>query len=364
MNNFKNLNEFNKDFTKPTPRPAPGPSCPTLGCKDKSKEGARGKNETLNPHWVTGFIDGEGSFIIALLSSTGPTKKKVSLRLSVTQKSHSQGVLYELKEFFGCGQVISSSKDCMRYVVQSKKDIITKIIPHFTNYPLQTSKELNFESFKKAATIVSKGDHLSSDGLNEIVNLKNKMNKNRSFEELYNHLLLKKDKVKLDPYWILGFVDAEGTFGSLITKSLTVKQPLAWAEGEGGKSSEKIVTRSRLSISQSTHDVFVLQHIKNFFKAGYLSPKETEIDTLEKAKTCKDSSFYYNSTPETFIPFFDNYTLLTRKLLDFIDFKQFYQFKKEKYYLTEQGFEEMSNLSSKMNSGRDDINKSRKKTIN
>jgi len=50
MNNFKNLNEL--DFTKPR------------------------KNETLNPNWVTGFIDGEGSFIIALISSTGPTKKK------------------------------------------------------------------------------------------------------------------------------------------------------------------------------------------------------------------------------------------------------------------------------------------------
>jgi len=327
MNNFKNLNEL--DFTKPR------------------------KNETLNPNWVTGFIDGEGSFIIALISST--TKKKVSLRLSVTQKSHSQGVLYELKEFFGCGQVIPSSKDCLRFVVQSNKDITTKIIPHFTNYPLQTSKELNFESLKRAALIVSKGVHLSSEGLNEIVNLKNSMNKNRSFDEQYNHLLLNKDKVKLNPYWVLGFVDAEGTFGSLITKSSIVK---------GEKELEKIVTRSRLSISQSTHDVFILQHIKNFFKAGYLDPKETEIDTLDKAKICRDSSFYYNSTPESFMSFFEDYTLLTRKLLDFIDFKQFYLFKKEKYYLTEKGFEEMLSLSSRMNSGRDDINKSRKKRIN
>jgi len=264
-------------------------------------------------------------------------------------------VLYELKEFFGCGQVIPSSKDCMRFVVQSNKDITTKIIPHFTNYPLQTSKELNFESLKRAALIVSKGDHLSSEGLNEIVNLKNSMNKNRSFDEQYNHLLLNKDKVKLNPYWVLGFVDAEGTFGSLITKSSIVK---------GEKELEKIVTRSRLSISQSTHDVFILQHIKNFFKAGYLDPTEKEIDTLDKAKICRDSSFYYNSTPESFMSFFEDYTLLTRKLLDFIDFKQFYLFKKEKYYLTEKGFEKMLSLSSRMNSGRDDINKSRKKRIN
>ena len=62
--------------------------------------------------------------------------------------------------------------------------------------------------------------------------------------------------------------------------------------------------------------------------------------------------------------FFEDCTLLTRKILDFIDIKQFYLFKKEKYYLIEKGFEEMLSLSLRMNSGRDDINKSRKKRIN
>nr|AYE93231.1 LAGLIDADG homing endonuclease [Termitomyces sp.]AYE93261.1 LAGLIDADG homing endonuclease [Termitomyces sp.] len=111
------------------------------------------------------------------------------------------------------------------------------------------------------------------------------MNKNRSFDEQYNHLLLNKDKVKLNPYWVLGFVDAEGTFGSLITKSSPALTHSV-KDGErvkGEKRLEKIVTRSRFSISQSTHDVFILQHIKNFFNAGYLDPKETEIDTLALA---------------------------------------------------------------------------------
>lgn len=297
-------------------------------------------DEVLNPNWVTGFIDGEGSFIIAILPSTGPTKKKVSLRISITQKSHSSGVLYELQNFFRCGQVIPSSKDCMRFVVQSKEDIINKIIPHFTNYPLITSKELNFESFKEASEIVRKGEHLSLEGLNKIIELKNRirMNKKRSFEELFNHFNLK--EIKLNPFWVQAFVDAEGHFGTLITKS---------------ELTNKIVTRNRLSVSQSSHDYSILKAIKDFFNAGYLDPREENINSLEKAKLCKDSSFYYNSSPESFIPFFDQYPMYTRKYLDYQDFKRFYLLKKDKQHLTEKGFEEMSFIAVNMNSGRDNL---------
>nr|YP_009710763.1 LAGLIDADG endonuclease type 1 [Amanita thiersii]QFZ98712.1 LAGLIDADG endonuclease type 1 [Amanita thiersii] len=318
---MKNLNKLNKDFTKPI------------------------DGFILNPNWVTGFIDGEGSFIIVLLSSTGANKKKVSLRLSVTQKSHSAGVLYELKKFFGCGIVIPSSKDCMRFVVQSKEDIIHKVIPHFIKYPLQSSKELNFKSFKEASDIVVRGDHLKLEGLKKIMILKNEMNKNRSFEELFNHLNLK--QIKINPFWIQGFVDAEGSFGTLITKS---------------EVTSKIVTRNRLSISQSTHDYEILKAIKEYFNVGNLQPVLKNIDCLEKAKLCKDRSFYYNSSPETFIPFFEEYPMLTRKYLDFQDFKRFYQLKKEKQYLTEEGFNKMFSIALNMNSGRDSLTNTRRHT--
>lgn len=300
-------------------------------------------NQVLHPHWVTGFIDGEGSFIIAILPSTGPNKKKVSLRISVTQKSHSTGVLYGLQNFFGCGQVIPSSKGCMRFVVQKKEDILLKIIPHFISYPLVTSKELNFKTFKEASIIVANGEHLTTNGLNKIIELKNQMNKNRSFEELFNHFHSK--TIKLNPYWVQAFVDAEGTFGTLITKSDT----------------GKIVTRARLSVSQSTHDYEVLRQIKNFFNKGNLQPREENINSLEKAKLCQDNSFYYNSNPETFIPFFEEYPMLTRKQLDFLDFKLFYNLKKEKMYLTEKGFDNMKSLALNMNSGRDQLENSRRK---
>lgn len=115
-----------------------------------------------------------------------------------------------------------------------------------------------------------------------------------------------------------------------------------------------------MSISQSTHDYQILKAIKDFFKAGYLNPKTEDINNLEQALLCKDSSFYYNSTPESFYLFFEKYPMHTRKLLDFNDFKLFYSLKKKKLYLNEGGFEEMLNIAKNMNSGRDDISKSRR----
>ena len=150
--------------------------------------------------------------------------------------------------------------------------------------------------------------------------------------------------LKLNPFWVLGFIDGEGCFGTLMTKS---------KDG-------KIVTRNRLSVSQSTHDYAILRAIKEFFKAGYISPKEESVSTLDRALLSGDNSFYYNSSPETFIPFFDKYNLLTRKYLDFLDFKRFYQLKKDKLHLTESGFFEMRTLALNMNSGRNDNSRSRR----
>ena len=172
------------------------------------------------------------------------------------------------------------------------------------------------------------------------------MNRNRPFSDLYNHYSdLSTSNIKLHPLWVLGFIDGEGCFGTLITKS---------EEGV-------IVTRNRLSVSQSTHDYAVLKALKGFLKAGYLNPTENSIDSLDKAKLCQNNSFYYNSIPETFLPFFDKYPLLTRKNLDYLDFKTFYLLKKDKYHLTDKGFDLMKDLALKMNSGRDDVKKSRRK---
>ena len=129
------------------------------------------------------------------MPGTGPLNTKISLRISITQKAHSKIVLFNLQKFFDCGLVIPYSKDCMRFMVQRKKDIIKKIIPHFNNYPLKTSKQFKFECFKEASEIVRKKEHLELKGLKKIIEIKNKMNRKWSLEE-FN---LKLKKILLNP---------------------------------------------------------------------------------------------------------------------------------------------------------------------
>ena len=102
MKNLNIKNELNIDQAKPAKSNTP------LGVQ-------------LNPNWVTGFMDGEGSFIIAILPSTGPLKNKISLRISITQKAHSKIVLFYLQKFFDCGAQASNTFLKRLYEVRGAK---------------------------------------------------------------------------------------------------------------------------------------------------------------------------------------------------------------------------------------------------
>ena len=60
-------------------------------------------------------------------------------------------------------------------------DIVNTIIPFFEKYPIIGVKNLDFTYFKKAAIIIKNKEHLTPDGLNKILEIKSKMNRNRSW---------------------------------------------------------------------------------------------------------------------------------------------------------------------------------------
>lgn len=133
--------------------------------------------EILNPYWVSGFTAGDGGFSINIRSN-----KKIGLIFHIAQHSKDIDLMNSLIKFFGTGKVyLRSNLSTPRcdFVIQNLTDITTKVINHFDNYPLNNIKTLDYNDFKQAVLLIKSGKHLSVEGFNQILMLKNAMNASR-----------------------------------------------------------------------------------------------------------------------------------------------------------------------------------------
>lgn len=301
----------------------------------------------LSPWQVTGFTDAEGAFCCSILD-VGINKIKIKLEFKITQKTHSEEVLFQFKEFFNCGSVVIDNRktNTMKYHVTSLNNIMENIIPHFEQYPCLTSKFLNFKDWKNIATMFYNKEHFSLEGINLIKTIVSNMNKKRSFEDKFNHcknnlgISINKDKIievkyKLSANWVQGFIDGEGTFYTYFKKV-----------------DNKIYCQSSLEIGQNNHDIAVLLAIKTFFNGGYIKPKYN-FDNISECKLSRSVNRYVLRDTEIIIKVLDKFPLITRKQLDYIDWKKIVELKKYDQHKTEEGFNLIQTILLKMNSKRD-----------
>lgn len=136
----------------------------------------------LDPWYVSGFVDGEGSFHIAISKDqTMKTGIKIIPEFHVSQRVTSKLVLDALVDFFECGYVKpnhrTNPKDVtMVYVVRDRNDLLTKIIPFFERYPLYTEKAKDFTIFAEVVKMMQFNEHLQIDGVQRIISLAYSMN--------------------------------------------------------------------------------------------------------------------------------------------------------------------------------------------
>ena len=171
--------------------------------------------EKLSPYWVTGIVDAEGNFSIN--KQKRGNSYKFSLVFKVTQKEHSLGILYDLKNYFNCGHIHVDNKkeNAYKYNVARRDDLVKYVIPHFDKYPLVTSKNLDYLDFKKVILLKNK---LSLD---EVLYIKNSMNSKRPFIEKWNYYNNK--KIILMNEWVEAFIDGEGSFLFNVSKTVNRK---------------------------------------------------------------------------------------------------------------------------------------------
>lgn len=134
----------------------------------------------LTPDWICGFVEGEGSFVISITDIKSSKSKQIRLIFKVTQHVKNVQLLYAFKSFFGVGLVKSQRKDptqCWEYTVSRFEHLETKIIPFFEKNTMHSSKKFDFLRFRKVAIMMKRKEHLTSEGVDKIQVIANRMNK-------------------------------------------------------------------------------------------------------------------------------------------------------------------------------------------
>lgn len=290
----------------------------------------------FTPWYVTGLSDAEGSFQITIQDNKGKglTGFKPFLEFKITQKNHSQGILYEVQKYFKCGRIIIDNRktETMKFVVTNVNDLLTKVIPHFDNYPLTTSKYLNYIDFKLAVSLMNNKKHMSIIGINELKSIKTRMNKARCFKEKYE--FCSKVNIVLKPEWIQGFIDGEGTFQCEILKN---------------KVNFNININFSLQIKQNNHDVMILDLIRKYFERGYLKPKYNINDITAVFNSVRKTTALWIRDTDVICAFIKNYPLYTIKRLDYLDWNRLIELKKRNMHYTIKGLKIIQKIKNNMN---------------
>ena len=140
--------------------------------------------EVPHPQWLTGFIDGEGCFIINIQewisSASGNTKYKIWLTFFITQHSRDTLLMESLVIYLDCGQFTKRNNQlCVDFKTGNLNNITTKIIPFLEKYPLQSVKQYNYKNWVEASKIILNKEHLTPQGVEKIKIIKSNMNKNK-----------------------------------------------------------------------------------------------------------------------------------------------------------------------------------------
>jgi hypothetical protein len=96
---------------------------------------------------------------------------------SVSQNADRAEVLSAIRTYFGCGGFRPDRSDnTLKYEVRDLASLLSKVIPHFEQHPLMSSKQRDFEQFAAICRLLEGRKHLNREGLREIATLAVTMN--------------------------------------------------------------------------------------------------------------------------------------------------------------------------------------------
>jgi len=114
----------------------------------------------------------------------------------------------------------------------------------------------------------------------------------------------------------------------------------------------KVILDSSMEIAQANHDVLILIAIKQFFNGGYIKPKYNVSSITECQESRSVNRFILRDTNKI-IEFVNKYPMLTRKHLDYLDWKTIVELKKNGEYKSPEGLAKIQEIKGRMNTNRD-----------
>lgn len=222
---------------------------------------------------------------------------KIEANFSINLHKRDVKLLNNIKDFFGgIGQVSKERNGCCDFTVRSLDQIINVILPHFDKYPLITQKLADYLLFKEVVIMMKRGEHLTSSGLNSIMNIRASMKRGltpalkEAFPDhipVYRPLVDVTKLLPIDPYWIAGFASGDGSF------MMTLRTDNAYTAGDR--------VEVAFVLTQHSRYILLMKHFVDYFGCGvcYSYKKHAEY----KCGNFKDIQ-------EKILPFFIKYPIL------------------------------------------------------
>lgn len=208
-------------------------------------------NLNLDPQFVTGLTEAEGSFsIFKYNDKRAKYDINVGLRFKLKMLTNETELLNMIKSFFKCGKIYLDKDGSISFEIRDIYSINKYIIPHFTNYSLRSTKHLDFLNFKKALGIINSKEHLTKEGINKVIEISNIINSYRKFPIDYSsdHTIENNPEyIPINGHYINGFIAGDGCL-ALNTKDVNF-------------------ARMSLQISQHKNNRLLLLSIAKYFKS-------------------------------------------------------------------------------------------------
>ena len=149
--------------------------------------GAGNQQERLDAY-LAGFVDGEGSFHVAIQRNPS-TRLQLVPEFHVSQNLERRVVLDLLHWRFGCGRIVQNHRGspdtCLVFVVRRREDLLRQVIPFFEAQPLLSTKNQDFRTFARIVRAMDEGQHLKSSGFVSLVDLAASMNGGGRYRRVY-----------------------------------------------------------------------------------------------------------------------------------------------------------------------------------